>query len=171
MFRGRVFVRYHRHRHASRVQAVNLREAKVEQRKTFWRMFWVLLFRISIWVQHLTEKKWKCLGEKLQEHMSGSYRDVTPVVTHVLDHLKWKIQRVKWNHNALQGRFFFYQVSHLVTLCTVKTFWCPIGHIQTKKNITFFKNSLQTTSLVTWNSGEGIFLILNLTFLRYSNVC
>lgn len=70
----------------------------------------------------------------------------------------------------------FYQVSHLVNFMCSKDLLIPAkyntkNHQKNKQNITFFRKSLQTTSLVTWNSAEGILLIFNLDFLRYSNVC
>lgn len=38
------------------------------------------------------------------------------------------------------------------------------------KHITLLRNCLQTTSLVTWNSAEGILLMFNLDFLSNSTV-
>lgn len=37
-------------------------------------------------------------------------------------------------------------------------------------HITLLRNCLQTTSLVTWNSAEGILLMFNLDFLSNSTV-
>lgn len=70
------------------------------------------LSRISISVhnleeqQRLTDLKKIIVSESETIRTLISYRDITPVVTHIIDHLKWKTQCVRWNNNALQGRFF-----------------------------------------------------------------
>lgn len=74
------------------------------------------------------------------------------------------------------GKIFIKSVTLLLLnavkmYCFLPNFTHKVIKRTKQKNITFFRNSLQTTSLVTWNSAEGILLIFNLDFLRYSNVC
>ena len=104
--------------------------------------------------------------------MNISYRNFTPVVTQLLDGLKWETQCMR-RHNNSKLRTHFIQVNNLTTLIFIRNVFQCFSPIMWEENDrrTLLRNCLWTTSLVTWNSSEGILFMVNLVFLRNCTVC